>query len=236
MLPKLLSVVTCEKRTFALVDNVNITEVYEKYKINQGLREHMLRVAAVAKLICDNSTSELDTKNIITACLVHDLGNLIKFDLAISKDLLEPEGLKYWTGVQVEMKEKYGDNEHVATERMVKELNTNEAVLFYFSMFGDEGTKTALESNSLGAKIATYSDMRVGLYGLVSLSDRMNDLRDRYIKRNMSDFSSEKIDTREDRLVEMEKVIFGQNKLQPADVTDEAIAEIQNSLLGWKIS
>ena len=68
---------------------MTILEIYEKYKIMPQLRTHMLRVAAVGKIVCDavnekvkqNRGEFVNTKNVVTACLLHDMGNIIKFDL-----------------------------------------------------------------------------------------------------------------------------------------------------------
>ncbi len=60
-----------------------ISEIYEEYKIMPNLREHQLRVAAVAAQICDNFNKPLNKKEIITACLLHDMGNIIKFKLEL---------------------------------------------------------------------------------------------------------------------------------------------------------
>ena len=75
-----------------------ITEIYDEYKIMPNLREHMFRVAGVASLICDNLEESLSKKEIISACLLHDLGNIVKFDLESTAKLfsVSEKDLKYW--------------------------------------------------------------------------------------------------------------------------------------------
>ena len=54
-----------------------ISEIYAEYKIMPNLQMHMYRVAAVASLIYDNFNEPLNKEEIITACLLHDMGNII---------------------------------------------------------------------------------------------------------------------------------------------------------------
>lgn len=196
----------------------------------------MVRVAAVAQLICDKSTVELDAKNIVTACLLHDMGNLIKAKMDSMPELYEPEGVAYWTQVQAEMIEKYGADEHTATVDIVNEIAPGDEVLHYvFDAIGTENTAKVHVDESLGAKIATYSDMRVGPFGIISIKERMDDLRVRYISRNKPGFSAEDIDQREQMLEDIENVIFASSTITASDVTDESTQLLQENLLNWEI-
>lgn len=214
---------------------MKIIEIYQKYKINQGLQEHMIRVAAVAQMICENATEEVDTKNVITACLVHDLGNLIKAQMDTLPELFEPEGVEYWENIQKEMIALYGNDVHAATMHMVNDINLNEQAHFYFGSIGNEPTAQVQAEDYIGAKIANYSDMRVGLTGVLSLSERMDDIRNRYVGRQMNDFKLEVINEREHLLIEIEKYIFSRSNIQPEDITDESTSAIQKELWDFDI-
>lgn len=224
-----------QKSFFWYTEHMNINDIYLKYRVNKGLQEHMIRVAAAAQLICDKATVELDTKNIVTACLLHDMGNLIKAKMDSMLGLYEPEGVTYWTQVQAEMRERYGNDEHVATVAMVDEINPGKEATFYFNAIGTENTARVHAGDSLGAKIATYCDMRVGPFGIISLKQRMDDLRERYIPRNRPGFSAKDIDVREQKLLEMEEEIFSHSTIEPGDVTDETTKQIQKNLLAYDI-
>lgn len=195
----------------------------------------MIRVAAVAKVICDNSNTKLDTRNIVVGCLVHDMGNLIKSKMDMMPELFGPEGVAYWSKVKEEMIEEYGNDVHVATIRMVTEMNLTKESLFYFSAIGGDDTGRVHSEGTLGEKIATYSDMRIGLHGVISLKERMDDIRHRYIERNMKGFNSDDIDLREERLIDMENDIFKNSSIQPEDITDETTRDIQKALWNWEI-
>lgn len=215
---------------------MTISEIYKQYPVNIGLQEHMIRVASVAHYICNHTTESVDTKNIVNACLLHDMGNLIKAKLDPSSAvLLEPEGIEYWKQVQQETIVRYGIDEHEATFKMVQEINPCEQTILYLKAIGSESTKHVAEEGILGEKIANYSDMRVGLYGIITLKARMQDLRERYIGREKSGFLPEEINQREKLLQMMEPVIFEHTTITPSDITDESTRSLQEMLWTWEV-
>jgi len=62
-----------------------ITEIYEHYNIPPWLQEHMLRVSAVSSIICDQLGDKVRKHEVVSACLLHDMGNIIKFDFDSSQ-------------------------------------------------------------------------------------------------------------------------------------------------------
>ena len=79
---------------------VTIQEIYTHYQIMPVLQQHMLRVAGVTDLICQLAGDKVDSHNVVIAALLHDSGNIIKFDLQRFPHFLEPEGLDYWLQAQ----------------------------------------------------------------------------------------------------------------------------------------
>ena len=77
-----------------------ILDIYDEYKIIPALQKHMLRVAAVASLICNNFNEPLPKNDIITACLLHDMPNILKFKWDSLLEFLEPKGFHYWQNIQ----------------------------------------------------------------------------------------------------------------------------------------
>lgn len=195
----------------------------------------MIRVASVAKMICDNADVELDTKNIVSASLVHDMGNLIKSDLKVFPDFFQPEGVAHWEGVKADMIAKYGENEHRAAIAMIKEMGVSQEVRFYFEAFGHAAATRVYEGDSLGEKIATYSDMRVGPHGIVSLKERMNDLRKRYTAKNVPGFDPESVNERAQMLREIETEIFNHCRIPTDAINDKTASEVQKRLWEWEI-
>ena len=71
---------------------MKIKDIYSKYNIPPNLQLHMFRVAAFADILCDNHKKvDFDKEIIIKSCLLHDLGNIIKFDFDNFPELLGAE-------------------------------------------------------------------------------------------------------------------------------------------------
>ena len=104
-------------------------ELYAQYRIMPKLQLHQLRVTAVAQTICKVFAERVDERTVVTACLFHDMGNIIKFDLTKFPDFLEPEGLEHWSQVKKEFEEKYGFDQHAATLMIARELGLSVPVL-----------------------------------------------------------------------------------------------------------
>ena len=215
---------------------MQISEIYKKYHIHKGLQEHMVRVAAVAKQICDAGTMPLATEHIVSACLVHDMGNLIKSDFVTFPEFFEPEGTAYWQKQQQEMIDRYGNDHDVASESMVHDMNLNKETLQYFEAFGGPAAERVAQGDNIGEMIAHYSDLRVAPNNVISLKERMDDIRERYRARDLQHFTPDKINERE-RLTEiMETKIFAVSTITPEDITDESIAPIEAELVHWEVT
>ena len=212
-----------------------ISDIYTEYKIIPSLQLHMLRVAAAASIICDNFNESLPKDDIITACLLHDMGNIIKFKMDVIPEFFQPEGVEYWQSVKDEYKAKYGADEHNATVKIIEELNLSNRVasslanLNRFSLICEHR-----DSSDMNIKIVHYSDGRVTPYGIVSYEDRMNEAKKRY---ENYDNSPREIERK--RLVdcglEIEKQIFAKCKIKPEDITDKEVAPIIESLKDFVI-
>lgn len=159
---------------------MTIPEIYKKYDIMPTLQEHQYRVAAVAKILCERSSINLPKTEIISSCLLHDMGNLIKFNLDKIPEGLDIGDVAYWKQIQTVMKNKYGEDEHVATYEIAKEVGVSTNILNIIKNMGASHTREMLEQKNLVVLIATYSDLRVTPTGVTSLEMRINDLLKRY--------------------------------------------------------
>lgn len=112
-----------------------ISDLYTQYRIFRGLQEHMLRVGAVAKIICDAGNIE-KSEYIISACLLHDMGNIIKSELTKFPAFLEPEGLEYWTQIKRDFITKYGNDTHEATLKIAQEIGVSEETQSLINIIG----------------------------------------------------------------------------------------------------
>lgn len=172
-----------------------IKDIYSKYQIPPNLQQHMLKVAGIAKLIADSwGDNTIDSKILIDACLTHDMGNLLKFDLINKVNFLgeEAKNVEYWRKVKEEMAKKYGNDEHNATAIICKEIGLSAEAFWIVENWGFGNFEKVLKSDNWGYKIAVYSDHRIGPFGVVSLIDRFSEQRKRYElqKHNSGDLTA----------------------------------------------
>lgn len=169
-------------------------EIYEKYKIPPNLQEHQLTVTCVAEIIAKNMTDvSVDTELILRACLFHDMGNIIKYDMDNFPELMgdEQSRIPYWKKVREEFMAEYGDETHVATSRIGREIGLSEEVMFLIENWGFSQFSRVDKSDDYNWKICVYTDHRVSPTGIVSLSENLAGKRKRYSKsgRNSSHIS-----------------------------------------------
>ena len=197
--------------------------IYEKYKIMPQLQTHMLRVAGVASVICDNFSKPIDKDFIVAASLIHDMGNIVKFDLHLYPDLLKPKGINYWEKIKRDFISKYGNNEHKATHKILKELKADEKISKIVRAFGFSKANNIYKTNNLDLKIAAYSDMRVAVYGVTTLEERLSEARKRYAKRITTSYSYKEFDHNVLLWKKVEEQIFYLAKIKPDEITDRKI-------------
>ena len=214
---------------------MTITQIYERYRLMPNLQLHQLRVAGVAKVITDNSTETINKTAIISACLLHDMGNIIKFDLELFPDFLEPAGLEYWQQIQEEFLDTYGKNEHHATMQIAEEIGASPETLHLIDQIGFAKAQQNYESDSLATKICAYSDMRVTPQGIVPLQRRLDDLEQRYYQRYPSDEDKEKRQQSRQYLQKIEEQIFTRSQITSEYVTDQTVEAELAVLKQWQI-
>lgn len=196
---------------------MKITDAYKKYDIPPHLALHQLTVAAVAKNVCVfvNST---ETDDIVAACLLHDMGNIIKFKLGTQIPGLELDNIEHWKAVQQHFFETYGKDEHHATMMIAQELGVGDRVLLVLDAIGFPQTSDTLASHDEAKMIANYSDMRVAPHGVATLEKRIEDLRHRY-------GVSPEGDNYQNALRAMEVQIFKKTDNRPDNITALSVAE-----------
>ncbi len=157
---------------------MTISEIYDRYQTPPNLIDHQLRVAAVAKLICDGIDDFPETNQVLAMCLLHDMGNLAKFKLTQEEEWMKPNNLTYWQQKQKVFIDKYGADDHLATLAILKELNIPSDVIVNLS----EKSLSPDEITDLPTMICVHSDQRVNPEGIVSLEKRAEYLSQRYPK------------------------------------------------------
>lgn len=195
-----------------------------------NLQLHQLRVAAVAEQICESLSVLVDTHRIIAACLVHDMANIVKFNLPHFPEFLEPEGLEYWENIKREYIQKYGEDDHEATRTLIRELDLEPNVLQLAEEVLDYTMGENVDSFSLEACICKYADTRLTPHGVVSLRARLEEWQKRDTR-----VSVEYMETTFETFNTIEKKIFTYSNMQPSDITDESIVHRVEKLKNFEL-
>jgi hypothetical protein len=161
--------------TLATTPNMKIGEIYQRFSVPQNLAEHMFRVFGVVCIISKNwISSPLDWNLLKKLALLHDLGNIVKFNLTDDELSLKD--------TQKMMIEKYGADDHEATGKMVKELGFDDESVETIQSKSFGNSVAISESSNFLLKILYYADMRVLPNGVGTLEDRLFDIRNRMPK------------------------------------------------------
>lgn len=217
---------------------MRIDEIYKSYEIPPNLQEHMIKVASVGAWIVDHSDNqtELDKTAIIQALLLHDMGNIIKFDF--SQPLMSDEETKrteYWKAVQKRFQEKYGD-EHIAATTIAKEINLNEKAFACLKAVGSAKAQAALTDPNFNHKIACYADFRISPHGVVTLTQRFDDIVKRYVGRAHELGKAEEIERRRTYCFQLEKQIQERVKIDLSLIDTHSIAQYLKEIESFEIT
>ncbi len=213
---------------------MKIIDIYKKYKIMPNLALHQIRTASVAIAICDSLNISVEKDIIVLACLIHDMGNIIKFKLDYFPEFSNPEGLEYWQKVQYDYISKYGEDEHVATYQIAKELGIDEKVIELLASIRSKSIEDIKLSDDFNRKICIYTDGRVTPYGVVSLGERMSEAKKRY-EHHKHAFPDKEHNFFKENIWEIENQIFSHSIIKPDDINDDSIYLILENLKNFEI-
>ena len=211
-----------------------IGDIYKDYKIMPNLAMHQLRVAAVAMRICDSLDIEISKDEIIKACLFHDMGNIIKFDLDHFPEWNNPEGTEYWQGIKNDYISKYGNNEHKASLQIAKELGLSSNIIGLIDCVDSSSIEIIRKEDNFAKKICIYSDNRVTPHGIVSTEERSLEAKERY-KDHPHAFDEESRQFFNENLNLIEEQIFSHSNIKPEDIDDLSIEKCLLELQDFSI-
>ena len=195
---------------------------------------HQIRVAAVAMQICESLDIEIEKENIIRACLLHDMGNIIKFQLDLFPEWNNPEGTEYWQIIKNEYISKYGKNEHQASLLIALELGVIDRIKDLVYCVDSASVEKIAQGNDFSEKICMYADGRVTPHGVVSINERTLEAKERY-KNHPNKFDEESRFHFNKNLNSIEKQIFSHTKIKPEDITDDSIKDYLEKLKNFSI-
>ncbi len=213
---------------------MKVREIYKKYPITPNLQEHLLRVAKVALSICDHWRGrKVDKELIKKSALLHDLGNIVKFDLKRYPEYLGKELRRrdFWAKKQKEVIKKYGSNDHEVCLQLLREIGVDAKVIKTIS---DKGFKDSLkteESNNWELKILLYSDLRVGPLGVISAKERF----DEAIPRLKMHKECNNLDELVKACFRIEKQIQENLDVDVSEITDKFVERDDEELLNTEI-
>ena len=217
-----------------------ITEIYKKYEIVPILQMHQFRVAGVAMQICKSLNVEVDMESVVTACLIHDMGNVVKFDLVHTKNIfgLSDEEIEDIKKNQDEFIGRYGNDEFEANTKIAQEITNSERILGLVDRNRFGNLCIDKEGSDLEAKIIHYADSRVAPRGITSYDERMKEAGERY-RDKYENYEGSENEKNRLRLVacgkEIEKEIFSHSKIKPEDINDASVLLIIEELKNFEI-
>lgn len=194
-------------------------QIFDHFQIPTGLQQHMYTVATIGKHICDHWIGEeLKTHETTAALLLHDLGNLIKFDLSPGATIYDPSlNSEEWRYTQRKMVETYGPDAHQATVKMAQEITTNQTIINLIDSMDATDLAETL-NKTWEEKICEYADLRVTPFGITSLEARLDDIHQRY-KAHQQKWADEE-------LLKQNKIIGKKIEQQLQNNTDQDILTI----------
>lgn len=202
-----------------------VERIYDRFQVIGNLRLHMRRVAAVGELIVDSWLLEPwpDREDIVAALLLHDLGNIVKFNFENTSlwDGYGRDEVAGWRDIRDSIVRRYSSStDHDVTVAMLKELGANGRVRFLVSNMLLENIESVLQSGDMELKVCTYADQRVSPRGVTSIAERFRDLRSRYGHRGATSFR----ESREDLALDLEAQIFQRTAIEPSSIDEEAVS------------
>lgn len=199
---------------------MKVKQLFEKYDVMPQLSEHQLRVGAVGQMVAENWRGGCDVEMVTKVCLLHDMGNIVKFDLSDeaqrNRMFGQVDDLANWRKVQEKYWEKYGRDAHAATKGILADAglaSLNKYIDEEGELYFSEALGPQLEKANTESVILMYADFRVKPEGVVGYRERVDDLRDRY--------GGGKSPTWYEWTGKFGKYIEGKTKIDPESITEQ---------------
>ena len=204
----------------------NIRQICQRFPVPPNLQKHLFCVASIGNLIADNwKGPAINRTDLVAYLLLHDLGNLAKFDFSRPQGDLD---ITYWKKKQEELIAQHGKDEHEILKAFAGQLDVPPRVMHLlmhneFTLLNEIAAGTDWEQ-----KIGKYADMRVAPWGIASLGERFTDLKKRYAGR-AAVVDGPELMMIMDSASAVEKQIFAHTALKPEDITDASIKKYVDS-------
>jgi len=217
---------------------MKVNQLFSRYKVLPNIQDHLLNTASFAYILTDNWKRKEINKNIILeSCLVHDIANIIKADLDKNDKILKEEigNIEYWRKVKIEYINRYGRETDRATQLIAKEIGLSPLVNTIIQQSRFLNTTNIINSNNWELKVVTYSDFRIGPYGIVLLKERFREVKKRYRNKKKNVFIGKRADTLIKQSFILENQIQDRVKIDIEQITQKDINRNYKNLLGYNI-
>lgn len=217
---------------------MKVTKLFSRYKVLPNIQSHLLNTASFAYILISNwKGNKIKNNLILESCLVHDIANIIKADLDKNDKILKEEidNIEYWRKVKIEYTNKYGREADRATQLIVKEIGLSPLVNKIIQQSRFLNTTNIINSNNWELKVVTYSDFRIGPYGIVSLKERFREVKKRYKNKKKNVFIGEHADALIKQSFVLENQIQDRVKINIKQITQREINKNHKNLLGYNI-
>jgi len=213
---------------------MTIKDIYHQFGVPPNLQEHMLRVTQVALFICNHWTGPaLNQTNLLQIALLHDLGNVVKFDFDKHPEFLGDEiiNLDFWRNEQQKIIAQYGPDDHQATQKMLEEIGAPSLVTQTILAKGFGNSIATKDSTSWELKILHYADLRVMPTGVSTLQARLDEVLNRLDKYKNRPDLPDLVQACKD----IERQIQENLSVNISQITDAAIGPLNKKLLYTQI-
>jgi hypothetical protein len=204
---------------------MTISQIYQKFRLPPNLIDHHLRVTQVGLFIHHHWTRpQLDKQLLTQVCLLHDLGNIVKFDLDKHPEFLGPEAknIDHWRKIQQQVITKYSPDDHQATATMLDEIDINPQAKDLVLAKSFANTLNTLNSPIWELKILYYADIRTGPFGILPLKDRLDEI----LSRSQKHAQPPNLDQLIRAAQAIESQIQAHLNVKVAQITDHSISQL----------
>jgi len=197
----------------------------------------MLRVAGVASMICNNLNKSVNEELIFSACLLHDIGNIVKeraeLNYKLHPNYFNKEVEKEWRKIREEFIRNYGKDDYIATYKILNEIGVEENIFNLIKSIEFAKMSLVASGNNYEQKICLYSDARIAPEQATTLENRLSEVKDRYIKNKgvTEDF----FENLSNGARAIEKQIFDHCKIRSEDITEEQVKPLTEVLRNFDI-
>ncbi len=211
---------------------MRIKAIYQRFKIPPRLQDHLLRVGKTALFISKHWTGpRIEPELVKKAALLHDLGNIVKFDLERYPISRERDKAILWFKIKKDVTDKYGTDKHQATLKMLKELRVGSAIVKLIKAKSFPNAIKIEKSDHWELKILFYADLRAAPFGFLPVKGRLDEALSRLGKYQQLENLNEIVQA----CYQIEKQIQENTDVDVMTITDESVRTDDNLLLSVEV-